>query len=58
MLQPVILDINLSQDFDYFKSICENAIICDKVFDQLKELIKKRNPKVKFSADEYAQIAP
>ncbi len=54
--EPVILDVNLSQDFDYFKSICETAIICDKVIDQLKELIKKRNPKVKFSEEEYAQI--
>lgn len=53
--KPCVLNINHAPDFIYFKSICENAIIVDKIYQQLQELMKKRNPKNKFSAEEYAK---
>src|SRR4051794_18800257 len=53
--EPLILNLNVEQDFSYYKKIYDNAIIVDTIYAQLKELLKNRNPKIKFSDQEYAR---
>ncbi|MEP7141805.1 MAG: Rv1355c family protein [Ferruginibacter sp.] len=54
--KPVILNINRRSDFKYFNIISKTAIISDTIYGQLKELLKKRNPKSRFSEEEYAWL--
>src|SRR5689334_12715605 len=53
--KPLILDINNEFDFSYFKSLHKAAVIIDNVYNQLKELIKSRNPKNKLSEEQYGK---
>lgn len=57
--KPVILRIYKPEERDYFNKLINTnkvSFIHDKIFDQLKELIKCQNPSLKISENEYQKL--
>ncbi len=56
--KPQFFRLSLEDDKKMFNKLLESAdvFLYDELYNQLKELIKSRNPKVKIKADEYHQL--